>query len=465
MIEFVPDFPISDLSPADYNPRRIDDESFQLLRESLKTFGVIKPVLLNGNGTLVAGHQRVKALIANGEKTVPTFKTKLVSLKDEARLNLYHNSVETNASTVRIEGVVEPGYVFIDHDRITVVDRQKPAIVAEICKLIIKYGEWGSLIVSETGEVLFNSDYAVATKLVRKSVLAYVLPAAQAEAMFPFLSREYGKYNYDTLPVHNISQTKCQMHRLRDGKTGKANRSSCYELRVIPNVRPEQRGIDFGEGYGDYRQKLAAKGYDIIGYEPFKRTAGTGNIDLPTIRASIKRVEESVSSGGLFDYVVLDSVINSVTSLEYEDLVLTTCNALLAEGGTFYMGTRKYEFAHLQSKNRCTRKQRNIEFLDDEGFSTIFRGGVWTKQRFHTVESLTETLSRYFEEVDIKPLDQTAKFQIHAICRRPKQLSAAHFQKALDTEFNLDYSGRKLNCHSGLVAAIMLQLDNEQRII
>ncbi len=466
MIEFVPDFSISELSPADYNPRRIDPDSFETLRESLRTFGIIKPVLLNHNGTLIAGHQRIKAILANGGTHVPMLRIKQVGLKDEARLNLYHNSIETNASKVRLkEPLTMPGYHWIQPGDIEVVDRQKPAVVAEICRLMIKYGEWGSLIVNQSGDVLFNSDYAVASQLVRMPMLAYVLTDDLADKMFPYLSRDYGQYNYDTLNVQNISQTKCQMHRLRDGESGKGNKSSCYELRIIPSIKPTERGIDFGEGYGDYRKLLQGRGYNIIGYEPFQRITGTGKIDLPTIRAAIKRVEESVKTHGLFDYVVLDSVINSVTSLEYEHFVLTACNSLLSNDGTFYMGTRKFEFAHQQSKKRCTRKQRNIEFIDEHGFSTIFRDGVWTKQRFHTEETLKETLDRYFDEVEIQKFADSAKLQIHAICRRPKALAADVYRTALETEFNLDYSGVKLNKHGGLVEAIMLKLQSNDRIL
>jgi ParB family chromosome partitioning protein len=127
MIEFIPDFPISNLSPADYNPRRIDDESFQILRKSLKTFGVIKPVLLNGNGTLIAGHQRVKALSPTAARPrCPHFRTKLVGLKDEARLNLYHNSVETNASTCVEFATCSPGYHWIQPKQIEVRSSKSP---------------------------------------------------------------------------------------------------------------------------------------------------------------------------------------------------------------------------------------------------------------------------------------------------------------------------------------------------
>lgn len=465
MIDFIPDFPISELSPADYNPRRIDEESFQMLRESLARFGVIKPVLLNGNGILMAGHQRIKALIANGETRVPALKTKQVALKDEARLNLYHNSVETGRSQVRLkEPLAMPGYHLIQPSHLQIIEPSNPAIVAEICRLILKCGEWGSLILSSKGEVLYNSDYAVATARVRKPVWAYVLPPEHDAEIEAYFARDYGQYNYDTLPVHNMSQTKCQMHRLRTGPTGKANASTCYEMRVIPTVTREQRGIDFGEGYGDYRRMLQADGYRIIGYEPFQTPVGSAKIDLPSIRAAIKRIEESVKRHGLFDYVVLDSVINSVTSLDFEHYVLQTCASLLRNDGVFFTGTRSFEFAHTRAVKKCTRKQRNIEFLDKDGFSTIFRDGVWTKQRFHTKETLEATLLRYFEEVEIQPWSERAKLQIHAVCRRPRPASGEVIRKAVETEFNLDYNGRKLNCSSGLVEAIMLELESNGRI-
>jgi ParB family transcriptional regulator, chromosome partitioning protein len=41
------------------------------LRASLSRFGVVKPITLYGDGTLVAGHRRTKGLKANGTPTVP----------------------------------------------------------------------------------------------------------------------------------------------------------------------------------------------------------------------------------------------------------------------------------------------------------------------------------------------------------------------------------------------------------
>ncbi|MBS3945301.1 MAG: DNA modification methylase [Melioribacter sp.] len=55
---------LSDLKAADYNPRMIEDEAFNGLQISIEQFGDISGIVFNKRtGNLVAGHQRVKALV------------------------------------------------------------------------------------------------------------------------------------------------------------------------------------------------------------------------------------------------------------------------------------------------------------------------------------------------------------------------------------------------------------------
>lgn len=127
-------------------------------------------------------------------------------------------------------------------------------------------------------------------------------------------------------------------------------------------------------------------------------------------------LSNSVDSDGLFDYVVLDSVLNSVSSDDYEDAILKSCNALLSDNGTFYTGTRALVTSRLKSKKK-TDKTRYIEFLDENNYSATFRKGVWTLQKFHTLASLKELLSKYFLEVEVFGRDDTT--QIWAKCKKP----------------------------------------------
>lgn len=55
---------ITEIVPADYNPRKISSEDFERLTESIKTFGLVDPIIINLNdNTVIGGHQRYDVLM------------------------------------------------------------------------------------------------------------------------------------------------------------------------------------------------------------------------------------------------------------------------------------------------------------------------------------------------------------------------------------------------------------------
>lgn len=83
--------PIADLAGADYNPRRIDPSAVERLCESIREIGIVKPIIVRGK-TIVAGHQRTRALRAMGLKTAPCFLLSSdTTVYDEVRFNQLHN--------------------------------------------------------------------------------------------------------------------------------------------------------------------------------------------------------------------------------------------------------------------------------------------------------------------------------------------------------------------------------------
>lgn len=83
---------IGEINPAKYNPRNITDEELSGLRESLKKFGFVEPLVFNTRtGTLVGGHQRLKAAELEGFEKVPVSLVDL-SLAEEKALNVALNS-------------------------------------------------------------------------------------------------------------------------------------------------------------------------------------------------------------------------------------------------------------------------------------------------------------------------------------------------------------------------------------
>lgn len=78
---------------AAYNPRKISDSEMESLRRSMRFFGVVEPIIVNKrSGSIVGGHQRVKAAVAEGIESLPVV---WVDLDDpaERQLNIALNRI------------------------------------------------------------------------------------------------------------------------------------------------------------------------------------------------------------------------------------------------------------------------------------------------------------------------------------------------------------------------------------
>lgn len=62
--------PISDVRPYEDNPRR-NDEAVQAVAASIREFGWRQPIVVDADGTIIAGHTRYKAALALGMTDVP----------------------------------------------------------------------------------------------------------------------------------------------------------------------------------------------------------------------------------------------------------------------------------------------------------------------------------------------------------------------------------------------------------
>lgn len=82
--------PVSDLHPADYNPRKDlapGDKQYDKLARSIETFGYVEPIVWNRTtGNIVGGHQRLKVLVEQGYKTVEVVEVELNENRRSASL-------------------------------------------------------------------------------------------------------------------------------------------------------------------------------------------------------------------------------------------------------------------------------------------------------------------------------------------------------------------------------------------
>ncbi|MFH2053561.1 MAG: DNA methyltransferase [bacterium] len=83
---------LSDLEPAEYNPRTISPAALAGLRGSVERFGLVEPVVWNRRtGRVVGGHQRLKVLQAMGETETQVVVVDLEETEEKA-LNIALNS-------------------------------------------------------------------------------------------------------------------------------------------------------------------------------------------------------------------------------------------------------------------------------------------------------------------------------------------------------------------------------------
>ena len=97
---------VADLKPADYNPRIMQTADFEKLKKGLKEFGFVEPIVKNADGTLIGGHQRLRAAIELGFKTVPVVTVDLDKTREKA-LNLALNKITGDWDFGRVQSLIK----------------------------------------------------------------------------------------------------------------------------------------------------------------------------------------------------------------------------------------------------------------------------------------------------------------------------------------------------------------------
>jgi ParB family chromosome partitioning protein len=236
---------LSNIRFADYNPRKISEESYEQLKTSLKTLGVIKPILVNrANNVLIAGHQRTKAMREIGIEECICYYLSNVSNNDERRFNQFHNRCEyeisKDAPVIKITKKLQLGYNKVKAEELDLVDKGKNGSLNFIlCELMNKYGAFGMPISDIKGNIIISSAYALAALNTETEMEVLVLPDEKIELAKYYLSRDYGEFDYEGLERNTYMQSLAQMNRLRHGK-GKMLHSRLYEELIIPYIQDKK---------------------------------------------------------------------------------------------------------------------------------------------------------------------------------------------------------------------------------
>lgn len=86
---------VKELNPAPYNPRKWSEDAIAQLTESIKSFGLVDPILVNSatgrKNVVIGGHFRLKVSKDLGIKEVPVVYVDIPDIKREKELNIRLN--------------------------------------------------------------------------------------------------------------------------------------------------------------------------------------------------------------------------------------------------------------------------------------------------------------------------------------------------------------------------------------
>lgn len=91
--------PINDLLPYSKNAKVHPDPQVDQIAASIKAFGFVSPVLVDGDGVIIAGHGRASAAIKLGMAMVPTIRLGHLSPDQVIALRIADNSIAESGTS------------------------------------------------------------------------------------------------------------------------------------------------------------------------------------------------------------------------------------------------------------------------------------------------------------------------------------------------------------------------------
>ena len=92
---------IDRLKPYEKNPRTLPDKAVAKIASSLKTFGFQKPIVVDEQGVIIAGHGRFEAARLIGLEVVPVIR--LGHLNSEQRRALVREAMEMRRAALDMQ--------------------------------------------------------------------------------------------------------------------------------------------------------------------------------------------------------------------------------------------------------------------------------------------------------------------------------------------------------------------------
>ena len=109
---------IKKLKPSVYNPRKMSEEDMESLKQAIKEFGLVEPIVVNKDLAIIGGHQRIKAMSQMGYTEAPCVVVNLNKQKEKI-LNLALNRITGTWDEMKLMKVIKEVNDFGDIKKLT----------------------------------------------------------------------------------------------------------------------------------------------------------------------------------------------------------------------------------------------------------------------------------------------------------------------------------------------------------
>lgn len=170
---------LDELKPQQKNPRKISASQKKELKKSLKKFGLADPLIVNPDGTIIAGHQRYYALLEmqKSGKATNDLNSVICMVPDEAlvgkdldELTIRHNKnsgeddFDLLANGYSAEDLIDWGYTM---DELHLESIPEQSEEPKLCQLTAKFENEDDLRQAEVHIATILDQYASASYKVK----------------------------------------------------------------------------------------------------------------------------------------------------------------------------------------------------------------------------------------------------------------------------------------------------------
>lgn len=129
---------ISDLKPAEYNPRQISDKQFLDLKKSIEKLGTLEPAVINmfpgREGVIISGHQRIRIAKEMGASDYPCHEVSFpIEKEKQANIRMNRNGGDWNFDSLstHFDGIELLAWGFDEKDLLEAFDPKIPEMKNE----------------------------------------------------------------------------------------------------------------------------------------------------------------------------------------------------------------------------------------------------------------------------------------------------------------------------------------------